>query len=174
MVRRAMLLTLLPMLALTVGCAGDKEGDNDDEDGSADDTGGAGEGDGSGSGSGGSPDGETPYIVEADAWCYLHDTGDTAYFWIAEAIAEDPQGTDTLESFYTEGVDIYAGDALIATYALVCDENGTCTASWNQDQDGVSCASADSYTISIAVMDEDANISESAEVAGREGSSSSG
>ena len=171
MFRRAMLLTLLPVFALNVGCAGDKDGDKDDEDDAVDDTGG---GEGDGTSDGGSNDGETPYIVEADAWCYLHDTGDTAYFWIAEAIAEDPQGTDTLESFYTEGVEVYAGDALIATYALVCDENGTCTASWNQDQDGVSCASADSYTISIAVMDEDANISDSAEVAGREGSSSSG
>lgn len=165
--RRALLFALVPLLSLTVACGGEDKDEDPDEE--TDDT-----ADGGGGGGGGSTDGESPFIMEADAWCYLHDTGDTAYFWVATATADDPQGTATIESFAPDAVKIYSGEAEVSSQAFVCDENGSCTASFNADQAGVSCTSADSYTIAMVVIDEDGNTSEVFEVTGREGSSAAG
>ncbi len=165
--RRALLFAALPLLTLSIAC-GDKDDDDDEggDDTASDDSGGGG--------SGGSTDGVSPWIMEADAWCYLHETGDTAYYWVAEAVADDPQGVATLEAFTMDAVKVYSGDAEVSSQALVCSENGVCSASFNGDNEGVSCSSADSYTFAIVVTDEDGNTSEVSEVTGREGSSASG
>ena len=169
--RRALIYAALPLISLTLACGG---GDKDEDDDMADDTAGGGSGgEGSGEGSG-SGDGVSPSILEADAWCYLHDTGDTAYFWVAAATVDDPQGVATIENFQPDAVKVYSGDAEVSSQAFVCDEQGLCTASFNADQAGVSCTNATSYTIAMFVMDEDGNVSQTAEVTGREGSSAAG
>lgn len=170
--RRALIYAVLPLISLTLACGG---GDKDEDDDFSDDTAGGGSGgEGSGEGSG-SSDGVSPSILEADAWCYLHDTGDTAYFWVAAATVDDPQGVTTVESLQPDdAVKIYSGDAEVSSQPMVCNSDGACTASFNADQVGVSCTNATSYTFSITVIDEDGNVSEAVEVTGREGSSAAG
>ena len=160
----------IPLLALTLALSpacsgGDKDGDDGDgNDGFTDDSG----------QDGGSTDGQSPTIESADSWCYLHETGDQAYFWVAEATVTDPQGADTLDRFYDGGILIYAGGVQAADSALVCDENGQCFGSWNENEDGIACANATAYTIGITAMDEDGNLSAEFQVTGRQGNDASG
>lgn len=154
----------------TLGCNGDKDGDGDGDTGG--DAGDAGDGDGGDGGIGGG-DENAPEVEALDAWCYQHNTGDEAYFWIASITADDPQGADTLESFF-EGITVLSGDAEVARYSMVCTQDGACTASWNETEHGVLCSDATSYTISASVVDDEGNWSEPMEVAGKQCGDSSG
>lgn len=117
---------------------------------------------------------DAPVVLAADAWCYLHSTGDEAWLWVVEATAEDPQGSSTLKAFATDGVKVLAGGAEVGTYALACDGSAFYTASWKQDQDGISCANASAYTIVITNTDEDGNQSKPYELTGRRGTDAGG
>jgi hypothetical protein len=138
--------------------------------GKGDDTGGGG--DTGGENGGPSTDGESPWIDSADAWCYLHEKGDSYYNWIAELTVDDPQGDDTVESFF-EGLTVYYGDTEMATYYLVCGD-GTCNATFKESENSVLCSSAEEYTMSFRIIDGDDNWSDAYEIAGREGTSSAG
>ena len=159
--RRA--ITFLAALA-ALACSSGK-GTTGDDTGSGDDTGDSGD-----SGN----DGVSPTIESADAWCYQHTVGDKFYQWIAVAEADDPQGVDTLESLAMEGVTVLQGDAVVAIYPLTCDQAGSCLTTWKENDDGISCSNATSYTIQIVVQDEDGNTSNVAEVTGRQGTDASG
>jgi hypothetical protein len=161
---------------LSIGLIACNGQDKDDED-----SGGEGEGEGgdeggeSGgeSGGDGGGDGQSPSILEADAWCYKHPKSDATYLWMANATVDDPQGLDTLESFF-EGVSVSTNDVEVADYSMVCTDGGDCTTSWNQNEDGVACSNAGAYVITITVVDEDGNWSDPVEVTGRLGSDAEG
>ena len=134
----------------------------------------SGEDNGGDSGIGSSTgDGFSPSILEADAWCYEHPKSDATYIWVANATVTDPQGLDTMESFF-QGVTVYTSDVEVANYAMVCTDGGDCTTSWNQNEDGIACSNAEAYMISISVQDEDDNWSTPVQVTGRIGSSAEG
>ncbi len=121
-------------------------------------------------------DPNAPVIKDADAWCYYHDTGDPRYIWVAALEVSDPQGTDTIQSFFT-GVTVYdsAGDEMF-TESLTCGD-GSCTGTWREDTyapDIMTCTKADEFTLEFVIYDEEGNASEPYEVTGREGSSASG
>ena len=152
------------LLVTILGCNGDKSGDGD------------GDGDtGSSGGDGGTSAGDdsTPEVEALDAWCYQHSTGDEAYFWIASVTADDPQGADTLESFF-EGIAVSTGGSEVARYSMVCTQDGACTASWNETEHGVLCSDATSYTIAAQVVDDEGNWSEPNEVTGKQCGDSAG
>jgi hypothetical protein len=169
--RTATTLTAISM-ALALGACNSDKGVVIDDTGEITDSGASDGGDG---GDGGSGDTQSPTILSVDAWCYLHSTGDKAYFWTTKVEAADPQGTETLERFVPDGISVaLTGGAELATYALVCDDSGDCQGSWNQNQDGISCENATNYTVSFTAMDEDGNLSAPVSVAGRRGTSAEG
>jgi len=160
------LLTFGLVLSLTA-CKndGDDTGPNDDTNPEGDaDTDSDADGDGD-------ADPDAPWIEAADAYCYLHETGDQYYQWEVNCTADDPQGADTLKSF-DAALNIVSilndGGTEIATYALVCTDEGMCVGSFKEADDGVSCASASSYTARFQVADEDDNISAPFDVQGRQ------
>ena len=161
----------LPLLAM-LGCGDDtKEDDDDDNDDDVglnlEDSGAAAEAD---------PD--APVISAVDAWCYEHSTGQARTIWVVSVRVDDPQGTETIESFF-DGVTVFEGSTELFQEALTCVD-GDCTGTWNEEYEGdddsfvVSCASASDYTIQVVVEDEDGNLSLPAEVVGRQGTSASG
>ena len=152
--------------ALIGGAAGGGDGSGDGSDG------GSGGDDGSSdSGSGGNAD--APEVLSADAWCYLHSTGDKAYYWGLKVQADDPQGSDTLETFFNDAVTISINGVEVTTQPLVCT-TGECTHSFAEADDGIACSNATAYEFSIQVMDIDENWSEPLIIAGRQGSSAKG
>lgn len=150
----------LTLLVFSLAACKDKGGD---DTASADD-----------SGTGVVDDGETPSITTADAWCYLHDTGDPVITWSIKATASDPQGEDTLESFVTDAIIVKSGDTVVTTQAMVCDTTGSCSGAFSEDASGVACSAATSYTFVLAVEDEDDHRSTDYELEGREGTDSEG
>jgi hypothetical protein len=160
----------LSLAVLAFGCNRDKDDDNDDDTGGSSNDGGFGGGNDGGTGGG---DADAPEVEALDAWCYQHNTGDEAYFWIATVTADDPQGADTLESFF-EGITVSSAGTEVARYSLVCTQDGACTASWNETEHGVLCSDATSYTISASVIDDEGNWSEPMEVTGKQCGDSSG
>jgi hypothetical protein len=158
-VQRALLLTLL------LAACSDKSGEGDTG-------GGAGDG-GFGGGDGGGASDQAPSIEAMDAWCYQHTTGDEQYFWVAAVTADDPQGADTLESFF-DGITVLQGGTEVATYAMVCGQDGSCSASWNQTEDNVACSNASAYTIQAMVTDDEGNWSAPSEVTGKQCGTASG
>ena len=143
----------------------------EDGEAPADADGGAG---GGGGGSGGDPDPDRPAIEAADAWCFLHETGDTRWIWSATATASDPQGADTLLPVTAQGIAVYAGGGTYDPQVLVCDADGSCTASWGADEAGMDCARPQDFTLVFTVLDEDAKRSVPFEVTGRLGSGPEG
>ncbi|MFZ5478148.1 MAG: hypothetical protein ACOZNI_15385 [Myxococcota bacterium] len=107
-----------------------------------------------------------PVVTGGDFYCYEHQTGETFWGWVAECSATDPQGTETLArgGAYTvllDGAEAYAG-------LLACDPlTGECQTSFREDQTGVSCADASSYTIEIVVRDADGHESDTYAMTGR-------
>ena len=93
---------------------------------------------------------------------------------MAAVSATDPQGTETLENLVTDGISVSMGGGAIATYAMVCNDDGDCTGSFNQNLDGISCANATAYTLTFTAMDEDGNTSAGYDVTGRQASSAEG
>jgi hypothetical protein len=165
------------MVAILIGacalsaCAPGPDSSKDDDSGAIADDGGAGDG---GGGDGASTDGVSPSILEADVWCYPHADGDaTNYFWSATLVYTDPQGDNTIENFYTDGVLVQQGGAEVARYALAC-RDGVCLASWSEAEDLVACGNAEAYTIVLTIADEDGNLSTPAERSGRQGADPSG
>ena len=134
---------------------------------------GQGAGDGGGGGGGG-PDPDRPIITEADAWCYLHTTGDERWIWVATVLATDPQGVDTIQPVTTDGIATFWGGSALSTHALVCDPSGECTSSWDADESGMDCSVAGDFTVVFTVLDEDAKRSAPFEAAGRQGNSAEG
>ena len=167
-------MTLLALFSVGISaCSGsDKNGDDSGVSGGSDSGSEGGDEGGSGSG-GGTSDGVSPSILSADSWCYEHPKSDATYIWMAAAEVTDPQGLDTMESFF-DGVVVSTSGVEVASYAMVCTNGGDCTTSWNQNEDGIACSNAEAYEIIITVVDEDGNWSDSVEITGRTGSSAEG
>jgi hypothetical protein len=144
----------------------------DDDTANTDDTNPEGDADtDSDADSDGDADPDAPWIEAGDAYCYLHETGDQYYQWEVNCTADDPQGADTLKAFDAANSIITVlndSGVPVATYALVCDDEGACFGSFKENDDGVSCANATSYTIRFQVADEDDNLSAPFEVQGRQ------
>ena len=121
-------------------------------------------------------DPERPVILEADAWCYLHDEGedDEVHIWQVALQASDPQGDSSLESLLPEAITVSSGGAEIATYDMVCTDNAACVGSWNAQEDGIGCTSPEDYTVEMVVWDRDGNVSEPVEREGRRGTDAAG
>ncbi len=113
-------------------------------------------------------------VRTADAWCYQHTTGDPAWLWVVEATFDDPQGLDTINPFFEDGVTVLQGGSEVASYSVTCTDAGACSASFNETAHGVSCASASTYTLEVRVQDEDDQWSDPVSLTGRQGSSASG
>lgn len=161
---------ILVASALSAGCApGAADGKSDDSGAIA-----AGEGAGEAGGDGAAADGVSPTILEADVWCYPHADGEnTNYFWSATLSYSDPQGDNTIENFFLDGVVVLQGGGEVARYALAC-RDGVGLASWSEAEDLVACGNAEAYTFRLTVADEDGNISAPAELPGRQGADPSG
>ena len=121
-------------------------------------------------------DPNAPVIQDADAWCYYHDTGDPRYIWVAALDVSDPQGTDTIQAFFT-GVTVFdSSGAEMFTESLTCGD-GACTGTWRQDSyspDIMYCSDASDYTLEFIIYDEEGNVSEPVTVNGREGNDAAG
>lgn len=163
--------TLLPLLWL-FGCADPKPADDTggedtspgDSGESADTSGGDSAESGDSGESGG--DGETPWILSADGYCYHHEVGEEFWNWSATCTADDPQGRDTLER--GGELRVLEGGAEVARYTLSCNpDDGVCSTSFREDADGILCARAADYTLRFTVEDEDGNVSAPVEVTGR-------
>lgn len=168
------------LLAVALACAGKDTADSgpapggdgvtDGADGAGTDGGGA---DGASDGADGGGD-SRPVVRTADAWCYEHTTGETAWLWVVEATFDDRQGLDTINPFFEDGVTVLQAGATVATYSVTCTDAGACSASFNETADGVSCASATTYTLEVRVMDEDEQWSDPLTLTGRQGAGPSG
>lgn len=112
------------------------------------------------------PEPQLPSVRDVDAWCYQHTTGDHDFVWMVTAIADDPQGTDTLAPM-VDGIEVIGDNGEHQIYTVVCTPEGDCFGSWLESDDGVSCTDAGSYTVHLAVMDEDGNWSATQDVRGR-------
>ena len=118
---------------------------------------------------------DAPVVVAGDAWCYQHDTGEVAFLWKVEIAYSDPQGLDTINTFFEDGVRVSANGSEVARYALTCSPaSGTCSGGFNEVSDGISCANASDYSLSIQVVDEDENWSAPMVLAGRQGAGPNG
>jgi hypothetical protein len=116
-----------------------------------------------------------PFIVQADAWCYVAATGEESDQWVFHAIADDPQGAATLDNFFPEGIAFQnSGGSTIETIAIVCTEAGECTSSTGGDALGAGCSQAESFKATFIVRDEDENFSDPVTVDCRAGDSASG
>lgn len=159
--------TFLIALLTVGGLAGCSHNTKGDDSSSAGDTGHNGGGDDT------SVDSDAPVIQSADAWCYSASTGEVTETYVAKAIVTDPQGTDTLQSFY-QGLTVLQGGMTLADEYLSCLSDGTCTGGFQASSYGMTCASATQYTFRFVVADEDGNTSEPVEVTAREGTDATG
>lgn len=126
-------------------------------------------------GSDGTTSSDAPVVTAGDAWCYEHSTGDVVFLWKVELAFSDPQGLDTINTFFDDGVVVEQGGAEVARYALTCSAaDGTCSGGFNEAANGVSCANASSYTLQIQVVDEDGNWSAPLSLPGRQGTGPTG
>ena len=155
----------LPLLLALLACNKDLEGGDDtnpatgESDGTADGT-----TDGTADGT---ADDVSPTIVSADGCCYENLSGDSAFFWTFQISADDPQGADTINNFFADGILVFSGDAQVASYYLACAE-GSCVGSFNQNEDNIACGNATAYTVKVQVVDNDGNWSTPYEIAGRQ------
>ena len=117
--------------------------------------------------------GVDPVVQEADAWCYT--SSDAGDFWGFSAVGDDPQGSQTLEAYIPDGVEVQDADGdVLATVALVCEDSGQCWGSVQCEHIDVSCSSPQSYSFLFVVQDEQGNRSEAATVQGRYGAGPTG
>ena len=164
-------LSLLIPASVSLGCGSDKEDetghiDDDNETETSTVT--------TGTTTSGTSDPDAPQILNADAWCYLHKTGDKYYQWALTAEITDPQGTETIPGLLMDAVTVVFNGTDFASYPLTCADDGDCIGSFKEADDGVACGNAAAYTIRFVVTDEDDNASAPYEVEGREGSSPAG
>ena len=118
------------------------------------------------------PDGHPPTVSNADAVCYYNDSSPSYWYWLVYCQFDDPEGRDTIASFYSgfeHEVTVLQEGTQVARYTLACGEGGDCSAGFDEDDDGILCSSASSYTFRFVVYDEDGNASEPVEVNGRAG-----
>ncbi len=179
-------LLRVSMLLFATACGEDGSSDDDnDDDGlgggfgttmssTSGGSSGGSTGSGSSGGSTGGTTGDAPTIVDADAWCYQHKTGEKFYQWALNATVSDPQGADTIPGLLSDAVTVLFNGSAVASYPITCSDDGDCFGSFNETDDGIACQSASSYTIQFVIVDEDDNASEPYEVEGREGSSAAG
>ena len=76
--------------------------------------------------------------------------------WVIGLTVTDPQGDDTVADGSLAVLD--ADGNTLASYVVACNE-GTCSASFRADYDGIGCAMIDTITFSLVVVDEQGNSS---------------
>ena len=161
------------VLALTLaGCGSGSASVGADKAG--DDTGGSAAGDEGGDDGDVAEDG--PSILDMDAYCYINDEGeDDEYIaWIVSITGAHTLGTHNLETFQVDAVTVSSEGTALASYALVCDDNGGCTGTWSSQEDGIGCVTPDIYTVEAVLMDVDGLSSEPASVVGRRADTAGG
>jgi hypothetical protein len=105
-------------------------------------------------------DGVSPYIVTGTIYCFNTGHSSKVDTWLAEIVADDPQGAEDVASF---GSMLYAltkqGDTeVFADMAVVCSQ-GDCTGSISETSSGISCDSADNYYFAVELVDNSGNVS---------------
>ena len=169
------------MLGLVLGCSG-KEGESDSASVSSDtatssnnDTDNTNDTNDTDDTNDTPPDPNNPVITEADAWCYAGGENTDASFWGFRAVADDPQGVETLESFIPDAISFRDGGGNeVKTVTIVCTSTGECTATMSEEQLGVGCALAENFRAVFTVQDEDGNVSDPVEAACRQGTDAAG
>ena len=126
-----------------------------------------------GGGPGGPDPNEAPRILNGDIWCYEHNTGEVRYIWTMAAQATDPQGDQSIQPLH-DGLTVWQGAGQLANYTVVCTDRGICTASFEEVENNVLCASASSYRFVLEIIDEDGNRSAPYDMTGRIGNDASG
>lgn len=133
-------LFLLP-LAFVLAC-GDKDGEDSADSGDTEVI----------------PDGVSPQVLEADAHCYLHATGDETYFWTFSAEVTDPQGDDDIPTGFVHDIRFLRdGNVIEEIVDLLACRDGACSASFQEAQYGIPCTTADDWTVRFTVYDHEAN-----------------
>ncbi len=118
-------------------------------------------------------DGVSPVVESADAWCYPVD--DAGQWWGFKATTDDPQGTETIESYNEEGVVVLdGGGQTVAAIALVCEGDGQCWGSAQAEHIEVACGVADVHRFVFQVRDVQGHRSNSESVVGRMGTGPTG
>lgn len=105
-------------------------------------------------------DGVSPYVVTGTIYCFNTGHSSKIDVWLAEVVADDPQGAEDVASF---GSMLYAftkqGDSeVFADMALVCSQ-GDCTGSISETSSGISCESASTYYFAVELVDNSGNTS---------------
>lgn len=108
---------------------------------------------------------DAPKITTCDAFCYLHETGDTFYNWRVECNVDDAQGVSNV---WNGTVDIAKGSDPVANDLMACDATGYCSGTFREDLYGILCSDASSYDFLIKIQDWDQNWSKPYKVAGRQ------
>ncbi len=115
----------------------------------------------------------SPVILEADAWCYSDD--DSGQWWGLAAVADDPQGPDTIEAYREDAVQILdSAGAGLGTVAMVCEPDGQCWGSARADHIDLPCANPDRATFVFELRDHQGHRSNSVSVQGRYGAGPNG
>jgi hypothetical protein len=155
------------LLLLTACGKDDAETGQEGEDGDADtDTDADGDADGDTDGDTDTNPAWSPVVLTADAWCYHHATGKEFNQWLADCTYDDPQGVETVSTMQGNSLGVLSSGTEVAVYALAC-RDGACNGSFKEEEDGVLCDSAASYTVRFVVMDEDGHRSAPYDVQGR-------
>ena len=111
---------------------------------------------------------EKPVVRSAEALYFHHTVGTDAWGWSFAAVADDPQGTATIEAWLHEQQAVFVLDpsgTTKASYDLTCQSgecNGTC---WEAD-DNILHTETDKWTFRFIVVDEDGNASDPLDVKG--------
>ena len=108
----------------------------------------------------GTTDGMSPYVVTGTIYCFNTGHSSKVDTWLAEVVADDPQGAEDVASF---GSMLYVftkqGDSeVFADMALVCSQ-GDCTGSISETSSGISCDSASTYYFAVELVDNSGNTS---------------
>ena len=105
-------------------------------------------------------DGVSPYVVTGTIYCFNTGHSSKVDTWLAEIVADDPQGAEDVASF---GSMLYAltkqGDSeVFSDMAVVCSQ-GDCTGTISETSSGISCDSADNYYFAVELVDNSGNVS---------------
>ncbi len=136
-------------------------GDDGGDDGSGDDTAEAVEG---------------PSILDLDAYCYINDEGEEDEYiaWVVAATGAHSEGAWNLEAFQTEAVTVSSEGSDIASYAIVCDDNGGCSGTWSSQEHGIGCVDPEQYTVEVVLTDSAGLTSDPSSVEGRKADDAGG
>ena len=105
-------------------------------------------------------DGVSPYVVTGTIYCFNTGHSSKVDTWLAEIVADDPQGAEDVASF---GSMLYAltkqGDSeVFSDMAVVCSQ-GDCTGTISETSSGISCDSAENYYFAVELVDNSGNVS---------------